>query len=229
MTGNAQNAKFGFAYARASGRWNNTISLAYLNEEYNITTLPHTETELVYPMLSTTYRNVDHNDNPTRGISLAMQLTGAAKAILSETNFTQITTSFRSLYTIEKTKTRFLFRNQLGRTDIANIVNLPLSLQLFAGGTQSVRGYSYNSLGPGRNLATASVEIQQRVYGDFYAAAFVDAGVVGNQNLFQHINVGVGPAIVWVSSIGALELGIANAITQSNTPWTIEFSMGGVI
>src|SRR3990167_4163087 len=201
-TGNANNAKLAIAYARAHGNWDSALSLAYLNEQYNLSTLPTTSTELVYPTLFITYYDVDKKSQPDKGISVEAQFTGALKAILSETNFTQVTTTIKTLYTIQPTKTRLLFRTGLGRTDIANLVNLPLSLQLFAGGTDSVRGYSYNSIGPGRNLVTASFEIQQRVYGDFYAAIFADAGVVGNQNLFQHVNVGVGPGIVLLSSIG---------------------------
>ena len=55
------------------------------------------------------------------------------------------------------------------------------------------------------------------------------AGVIGNNQLFQHINIGAGPAIVWLSSIGQLELGVASAVSQPNRPWMIEFSMGGVL
>lgn len=72
----------------------------------------------------------------------------------------------------------------MGHTSIANIGELPLSLQLFAGGVSSVRGYGYNSIGPGRNLVVASSEVQQRIIGAFYLAGLVDAGVVANNNIF---------------------------------------------
>ena len=89
-----------------------------------------------------------------------------------------------------------------------------------------MRGYGYNSIGPGRNLVVASAEIQQRIYGSFYLTGFVDSGVVGNQNIFHHINVGTGPGFAWISSIGTIELTIANAFTQANTPWSLQFTMG---
>ena len=155
-----------------------------------------------------------------------LQLTGADKNIFSETNFFQATFSLKTLYTIEKTKTRLLFRSDLGHTVIGNLFQLPLSLQLFAGGSHSVRGYGYNTIGPGRNLVAASTEIQQRIIGSLYLAGFIDAGVVGNQNIFNHINAGAGPGIAWISNIGTLELTVANAFTQSNQPWTIQFTMG---
>jgi len=36
----------------------------------------------------------------------------------------------------------------------------------------------------------------------------------------------VGPGIVWLSPIGMLEITVANAISQPNHPWVIQFTMG---
>ncbi|OGT47992.1 MAG: hypothetical protein A3E82_04325 [Gammaproteobacteria bacterium RIFCSPHIGHO2_12_FULL_38_11] len=228
-TGNAHNVKFGLTYLMARGNWSQSLTLAYLNERYNITTLPFTSTELVYPIYDLKYSNIVTPEHPRKGISIAMQLTGARKSILSETNFFQAQAHLRTLYTISETHTRLLFRSDLGRTDIANIVNLPLSLQLFAGGSTSVRGYGYNSIGPGRNLVVASTEIQQKVVGAFYLAAFIDAGTVGDNNIFNAINAGAGPGIAWISEIGSMELTYANAFTQNNKPWSLQFTMGAVL
>lgn len=225
-TGVGHNFKFGLNYTLFSRHWKNSLTLAYLTEQYNLTNYPQTSTQLVYPTFESKYTNVKHPTNPKHGVMARLQLTGAAKDVLSETNFIQETFDFNSLYTIDKTHTRLLFRSDLGHTDIANINNLPLSLQLFAGGSRSVRGYDYNSIGPGRNLVVGSFEVQQRVVGAFYLGAFLDAGVVGNNNIFQHINAGTGPAFVWVSAIGPIELSFAEAFTQSNKPWTIQFTMG---
>ncbi|OGT26538.1 MAG: hypothetical protein A3B71_02595 [Gammaproteobacteria bacterium RIFCSPHIGHO2_02_FULL_42_43] len=228
-TGNAKNAKAAAIYTRNYGKWNGSLSLAYLIERYNITNYPVTSTQLVYPTLGFSYLDSDHPLHPKHGISFAIQLSGADDKLLSEATFFQATAIFKSLYTIDETHSRILFRAQAGHTIIDNIVNLPLSLQLFAGGSHSVRGYSYNSIGPGRNLAVSSFELQQRIKGKIYAVGFIDAGVVGNNNIFQHINAGAGPGIAWIGSIGAIELTFGNAFTQPNTPWTIQFSMGAPI
>ncbi len=232
-TGSARNAKFGASYIISRTHWKNSLTLAYLTERYNIVNLPITSTQLVYPTLETRYTQKDHKTHPTRGIVIEAQLTGASQKVLSETSFTQIVMHLHTLYTIKKTQTRLLFRSDLGYTNIANLVRLPLSLQLFAGGERSVRGYGFNAIGanggPGRNLVVGSTEIQQKIVGAFYLAGFVDAGVVGNQDLFHHINVGSGPGIAWVSPIGAMELTVAEAITQPNKPWTIQFTMGAPI
>ncbi|OGT41857.1 MAG: hypothetical protein A3F13_03760 [Gammaproteobacteria bacterium RIFCSPHIGHO2_12_FULL_40_19] len=225
-TGNANNAKFGVTYTYLSKHWKNSLALAYLNEHYNIANLPNTSTQLVYPTFDTKYINADNPKRLHKGISLEIQLAGADKNLLSQTSFFQSQLHLKTLYTIERTKTRLLFRSDYGYTNIANLNSLPLSLQLFAGGSRSVRGYGYNSIGPGRNLVVASTEIQQRVYGSFYLAGLVDAGVVANQDIFHHINVGTGPGLAWISTIGTIELTVANAFTQSNKPWSYQFTMG---
>lgn len=225
-TGTANNVKFGLTYTLSRGHWKNSLTLAYLSERYNIQHLPFTSTQLVYPMFDTKYLNSDRVRQPTRGISLDTQLAGADKNILSRTDFFQVVAHLKTLWTIQKTKTRFLFRADGGHTDIGNLYALPLSQQLFAGGSRSVRGYEYNSIGPGRNLAVASEEIQQRVFGNFYAIGFVDAGVVGNENIFHHINVGIGPGAAWITPVGTIEVTFADAITQSNRPWALQFTMG---
>ncbi|OGT33772.1 MAG: hypothetical protein A3C44_05075 [Gammaproteobacteria bacterium RIFCSPHIGHO2_02_FULL_39_13] len=228
-TGNGRNVKFGFAYSLSRGQWKNSLSLTYLNERYNFSNTPNISTELVYPRLDTKYFSADHPRHPTQGISVETQLSGASKAILSQTSFFQATLHLNTLYTIRKTNTRWLFHTELGHTNIATLFNLPLSLQFFAGGSHSMRGYGYNSIGPGRNMVVSGTEIQQRVIGDWYLAGFIDAGVVGNQNIFQHINAGAGPGVAWITTIGTLELTVGNAFTQSNHPWTYQFTMGTVL
>ena len=74
-------------------------------------------------------------------------------------------------------------------------------------------------------MIVASSEVQQRIWSKLYGVALIDAGVVRNKNLFQHINVGTGPGVAWISSIGVIELTVANAVTQSNRPWAIQFAM----
>ncbi|MCX7121020.1 MAG: BamA/TamA family outer membrane protein [Gammaproteobacteria bacterium] len=228
-TGNAHNAKFALEYVMTRGNWNQSLALAYLNERYNIVTLPFTSTQLVYPTYDVKYSNIITAEHPRKGLSIDTQLTGASQSILSEATFFQAQVHLRTLYTVSQTHTRLLFRSDLGHTDITNIANLPLSLQLFAGGSRSVRGYGYNSIGPGRNMVVASTEVQQKVVGAFYIVGFLDAGTVNNNNIFNVISMGTGPGIAWISEIGSMELTYANAFTQSNKPWSLQFTMGAVL
>lgn len=230
-TGRAKNEKVALSYTFSSPHWKEGITLAYLDEKYDIESLfPFPiDTQLIYPTFDVRYLNSDNPLRPNEGMTAELQLAGATSHFFSETSFFQSTFHLKMLYTIRKTHTRLLFRSDLGHTIIKNLLSLPLSLQLFAGGSESLRGYDYNSIGPGQNLVVGSAEVQQRVYGNFYLAAFVDAGVVGDNRIFNHVNIGVGPGVVWLSPVGALELTVANAISQKNTPWVIQFTMGSVL
>ena len=226
-TGNGNSFKLGPDYTMTSGHWKNTFALAYLNEEYNLIAVPQTSTQLVYPTVAFRYLNTDNKTQPQNGFVFHTQLSGANEHLLSETTFTQIIASAKTLSTIQKTHTRFLFRVDTGYTDITNLDQLPLSLQLFAGGSRSIRGYQYNAIGPGRDLLVGSVEIQQRVKKEWYLAAFVDAGSINDDaQILQNPSIGIGPGVVWLSSFGMLELTVANAVTQPNKPWVIQFMMG---
>ncbi|WP_054695204.1 BamA/TamA family outer membrane protein [Geotalea toluenoxydans] len=65
------------------------------------------------------------------------------------------------------------------------MADLPASLRFFAGGDQSVRGYSYKSLGPrdatgevvgGRHLLVGSIELERALFKDWGLSVFYDIG-----------------------------------------------------
>jgi translocation and assembly module TamA len=202
-----------------------TIALTYLNERYNLKGLPKTNARILYPSIRWESRYADKDLNPNNGYALDLSMAGAPDGLTSTTGFTQARINLKTLLTFFN-NTRLLVRGSYGRTNIKQLEHLPLSLQLVAGGARSIRGYGYNAIGPGKNLIVGSAEIQQRVYGEFYIAAFFDMGTVGDKVLSKHINEGVGPAIVWLSPVGAVELSVARAIREKNKPWMIQFSMG---
>ena len=101
---------------------------------------------------------------------------------------------------------RILLRTDLGYTVVHDFNDLPLSLRFFAGGTQSVRGYEYQSLGVpdgGRYLAVGSVEYQHLIIGNWSAAAFWDEGNAFD-NFNQGLDRGVGVGIVYKTPIGQI-------------------------
>lgn len=228
ITGKGNSLRFSFIYQTELLGWQHSISLTYLKERYNLIDLPFTNTSLVYPTY--TLQRVWSNNplHPKFGYSIVGHIMGASKNVLSETSFVQTRIDSKFLFTLFKT-TRFLIRGTIGHTDINNLVKLPLSLQFFAGGAQSLRGFGYNTIGPGRYIFVGSFEIQQKIKGNFYLAAFIDFGNV-TDNLTEHkLKEGIGPAIAWISPIGTFELSVANAISQPNKPWVIQFSMGPAI
>ena len=225
-TGKGRSARLAASYQTIIHGWKSTFSLTALKEHYNIINLPITTTSLIYPSLTVERKKANNTLNPSSGYSLIAQLTGANKNIASEVSFVQEKVEARFLFSLWKQNIRVLLRSTVGHTSIKNLANLPLSLQFFAGGAQSLRGFSYNSIGPGRNMFVGSVEIQQRLAGHFYLAGFFDFGNVIDHLTQNKLKKGVGPGIVWLSPIGMFEVTVAMAVSEPKQPWVIQFSMG---
>ena len=225
VTGDGNSVKLQAAYSTALGNWSQTIALTYLNERYNLINFPFNQTDVVYPNISWQYVSTRNTVNPKNGFSFSGFMGGTPNTSLTDTSFFQIRAHAKVLFTLFDC-TRFILRTSLARTDIEDLEKLPFSLQLFAGGARSIRGYSYNQIGPGRNLFTGSIEIQQRIAGNWYLVGFWDAGNVTDNSPFKNLNEGAGPGIAWLSPVGIIEVTVANAFTQSTKPWVIQFTMG---
>ncbi len=224
-TGQGRSGRLAVSYQTEWYGWQPTLSLTALRERYSITGLPYTNANLIYPTFTLQRMHADNLLKPSFGYSLVAQITGASKDILSKTSFGQARIDGRFLFTLWN-HTRFITRATGGYTSIQDLDNLPLSLQLFAGGAQSLRGFGYNTIGPGRKLFVGSIEIQQRLYGDIYLAGFFDFGNVANALFNKKLKEGAGPGLVWLSPIGMFEITFACAVSQPNRPWVIQFSMG---
>lgn len=224
-TGQGRSGRLSVGYQTFVGSWQQTLSLIYLQERSRLTDNPYINSSLVYPTITWQKLKLDNPLHPKYGYSIIGGLTGSNSYLLSNISFLQSRFNSRYLFTLFD-KTRVILGATLGYTDIKTLSTLPLSLQLFAGGAQSMRGYAYNTVGPGRELLVGSIEVQQRLKGNFYLAGFFDFGNVSNDVFSQPLKEGIGPGIVWISPIGMLALTVANAISQPNHPWVIQFSMG---
>ncbi|MBT6539032.1 MAG: BamA/TamA family outer membrane protein [Francisellaceae bacterium] len=101
----------------------------------------------------------------------------------------------------------------------------PPSLRFFAGGDSSVRGYSYNSLGPallsdsgklivigGDKKIELSSELQYAINDKFGLAGFLDAGNAMDQ--WQSLAVGAGVGIRYNLDIGQFKFDIAKPLSS---------------
>jgi translocation and assembly module TamA len=126
-------------------------------------------------------------------------------------------------------------RVELGQVFIPSNGVLPESQQFRAGGDDSVRGYSYRSLGPlvdgvvgsGNALVTTSFEVARPILSSLpslWGAVFVDAGNAGDS--FAHLKpaVGMGLGVRWRSPAGPLRLDFAYG--REVQKWRLHFSVG---
>jgi len=112
-----------------------------------------------------------------------------------------------------------------GKAFGASQFDLPPDQRFYGGGSATVRGFRYQSIGPrfddgkpagGTSIDAAGIELRQRLFGDFGAVAFVDAGHVSDSgDLFRgKAAVGAGIGVRYYSAIGPLRLDLAVPITK---------------
>ncbi len=204
--------------------WQRNLFLNYQIERFNYLNQPKTNSHLLTPGINLSYRKFDNPLFALHGYQLDFRLQGADKNLLSNTSFLQ--TELQGKYILSwDDNSRLLFRGDVGYTLTPNLENFPPSLLFYTGGSQSVRGYAYQSLGPARYLMTGSVEYQHRLINNFYGAIFIDAGNAVN-NFPISLQKGSGIGLVWASPLGPMEITAAKALNLPGHPIRLQFTMG---
>lgn len=231
--------KVSTGYSTIVDGWTQDISLNAQHENYSIEGAPFQESVLFYPQATWSRNNYDNILFPLHGGNVNFSVLGTATEIGSTSTFAQGELKGQYVYSLTAAN-RFVARGDIGYTVIKNLNSLPLSLQFFAGGAQSIRAYQYQGLGPGRTLAVGSLEYQREIYNKWYAAIFYDAGNAANhvfhctsEDIANGVNCGIknspGIGAMWASPVGPLELDVAQAIDESGKWYKnvqISFSMG---
>jgi len=116
------------------------------------------------------------------------------------------------------------FLSAVGRVSFGSIPEaspgeVPADLRFYAGGSNSVRGYAYQSVGPlagkdpvgGRSLFACSLEFDLEIIGDFGAAFFIDGGSSFADDLpdrWKDVLWGTGGGLRYFTPIGPIGLDI---------------------
>ena len=111
---------------------------------------------MLIPSINWLHKKSNDPIRPTKGHSVNINIQGASDYMGASNSFIQTQVDAKYIKNISS-KIQLLLRATLGFTAVDDIDNLPLSLQFYTGGMQSIRGFAYNSIGPGRNLAVGSI------------------------------------------------------------------------
>ena len=202
-----------------------TISINALNESFNFNGFSKITKKVLYPNIKVAYKQINSPIFSKHGFALNSNAKTARTILGSDLNLAQIELSAKIAVWLPS-HTRLFFRGNAGFTNTDDINAVPLSLQLLAGGADSIRGYHYQSLGPGKRLIVGSAEIQQETFfDDWFVNAFYDIGDV-YQPLANHWKRGVGAGIMWVSPMGPIRLSLAKALDDEGKPLRVIFNMG---
>ncbi|WP_425261201.1 autotransporter assembly complex protein TamA [Rubrivivax sp. RP6-9] len=229
------------------------LRLGYTQDTLRIERLYYVETERSAretfgspPVRSTTvansvrydgvWRNLDNAILPTDGYTMSIQLgLGRAHGTDSESGpFTRLyarLTGYKPLGRAWYGQARVEFGQMVKRDAVA----VPESLLWRAGGDESVRGYSYRSLGPvvdgvvsgGTTLLTTSFELARPISArlpSVWGAVFVDVGGAANGVGALKPSLGTGVGVRWRSPVGPLRLDLAHGRDTGDV--RLHFSVG---
>jgi translocation and assembly module TamA len=225
-SGDSYVKKVGVSKTKTLNDWENSIALNYQQERYRLNNQPYERSHHLIPSIALQYKKADNPIYPSHASYFRISLQGASTLLLSESSLLQAKLEQKYIRRIFEDG-RMILRGDLGYTIVKQETEtLPLSLNFFAGGERSVRGYTYQSLGPGRYLVTGSAEYQHRIKGNWNAAIFYDVGNAFNNFSSPVLKHSAGVGIVWVSPIGPVNVSIAKAFNLPGEPLRLVFTMG---
>ena len=203
--------------------WTRTIGLQFLTGDFKVAD-EKGSTTLLYPEVSLTRKRADDFNFPRKGWSLTLAARAGQKGLLSDTSFAQVTADAKWIHGLGDNG-RFIGRGSAGYTQVGDFDKLPPELRFFAGGDRSIRGYTFQTIGPrrltddntepkvigGDRLLVGSAEYEYYFTPTWGAAAFVDAGDAFMGNDFD-LKVGAGLGVRWRSPVGLVRVDLGTPI-----------------
>jgi translocation and assembly module TamA len=168
------------------------------------------------------YDGSDDLLNPTRGFRLAGRLSPEVSFSGKTFGYTR-TQIDASAYQPVSDKIVLAERVRLGTIVGAPRDRVAPSRRFYAGGGGSIRGYSYQGVGPrdvnndpigGRSLAEFSLEARVKAFGNFGVVPFLDGGNISTSPLpsFKDFRFGAGLGVRYYSSFGPIRLDVGTPI-----------------
>ena len=180
----------------------------------------------------------------TVGHHQQVRLFTADKAWASNREFAQLYLSTRWNFMANE-RIKILLRAETGYSDATvdefdlevednvlriSLTDLPNLYRFEAGGSQSVRGYAFESLsnnGIGsNNIVTFSAEAEWLFRESWSMAVFYDVGNAFNDWDDMDLKQGAGLGLRWYSIAGAVRLDLASGLDLPGDPWRIHFTLG---
>jgi len=211
-----------------------TAFVRFLYEEYSAG-LQDSTSLLLLPGLRFSQQSYDDLIRPTHGYHFLLETRGTHQALGSDAGFIQFIAEGGGIMALPW-RLSIRARAKGGATILNDpFADLPNSLRFFAGGDNSVRGYSYKSLGPrdasgevvgGRNLLQGSVELERALFQKWGVSFFYDAGNAFDSSRDFRMYQGIGIGLHYYTPIGGINLGLARQIGVADPAFRVHFTIG---
>jgi translocation and assembly module TamA len=215
-------------HRKLSPLWTVTLGLAGERERITQESVGRTYTLLSLPVTAR-YDSTEVTDplqDPTHGVRAVLAVTPTQSFGRRDVAFAILQTSASSYFDLSRLglsppgRSILALRGLIASVQGASQFELPPDQRLYGGGSATVRGFRYQSIGPrfpdgnpigGTALDAGTIEFRQRLFGDFGAAAFLDAGQVsaGNMPFTGTLGIGAGVGLRYYTPIGPIRLDIA--------------------
>ncbi len=205
------------------------ITQANVTNDYTLVSLP----------TAAKYDSTDNLLDPARGSLLSVSFTPMKSLAGSQTNpFVVMQASGSTYFDLDKSgRSIIALRGLVGDIEGADVFSLPPDERFYAGGSATVRGYKYQSIGPqfadgipqgGTAIMTGTVEFRQRILDNYGAAIFVDAGKVSTSEPFLAgaWRIGAGVGVRYYTPFGPLRADVALPLNDQPNGGSFEIYIG---
>jgi translocation and assembly module TamA len=199
-----------------------TLTFEYSTE---ISDLDEKTVQALAPSISQTWRRVDSLIKPRRGGNYFVEIAGASNELLSDTSFLYTTAQAQYFVPLSDDLV-LLLHGELGATFADDVDDVPLRYLFRTGGSGSVRGFDYLSIGEqegesvvgAKRLLVLSAELNYWFTDSWGAALFLDAGNAKNQleDLVLD-NYGYGLGLRYATPAGPFALDVARGSGDDDT------------
>jgi translocation and assembly module TamA len=222
---------------KLSAHWIASVGVAAEQEEISQEGVD-SHYELVGLPLNLKFDNTDDLFNPTHGIRASFSATPTAAVGSHESGFVILQAAGSTyLDLLGNGRSVLALRALVGEVPGTNTFSLPPDQRFYAGGSATVRGYRYQSVGPlfadrnptgGTAVSAGTVEFRQRIMGNYGAVAFVDAGQVSANGVpFSSTwRIGAGVGFRYYTSIGPIRLDVAVPLNKEPGGDSFELYIG---
>jgi translocation and assembly module TamA len=201
-----------------------------VSTRYNLLTLP----------VTLKYDDTNNLLNPTNGIRAALTLTPTQSLTGAHHTFLIAQIAGSTYFDVTGNgRTVLALRGLAGEALAADVFSLPPDMRFYAGGSTTVRGYKFQSIGPqfpdgtplgGTEITAGSVELRQRFLQNWGFTLFTDAGQVTARgaDFTSKYGVGVGTGLLYFTSIGPIRAQVAfPAVRLPNSgSWELYIGIG---
>ncbi|BBN80971.1 outer membrane protein assembly factor [Pseudoalteromonas sp. A25] len=212
----------------------NWVRTAFVKREHETTEQDgeRFKSEMLVPGISYAKKQNKGGATPYWANERLISLEVASDSLVSSTSLVKARWNNAWLRSYEQTHFA-ISRINLGAIVVDDIQSVPFNMRFFAGGDQSIRGFSYRSIAPkegakvigGKYLVTGSLEYNYQFLPSWRAALFIDAGTATN-DFSQKWSVGAGFGIRYLTPVGPIRLDHAWGVSKASKSTRLSIVIG---